>query len=85
MNIEKMREEFEAWAKTQDWIVDLLYRDGYIGWEAQFAFDAWRSSRAAIEIELPETFQQYKGDNNQSMTASDVRKAIEAAGLKVKS
>lgn len=46
---DKAREEFEAWAKTQDWNIDLLYRGGYVAWEVQFAFDAWQASRATMQ------------------------------------
>lgn len=60
---EKMREEFEAWAKPH-----LIYGDDsediegfdmrmecayYIRTETQSAWEAWQASRAAIEVELP--------------------------------
>ena len=53
MRNDKMREEFEAWAKTQNITIDLLWREAYVAWEAQFAFDAWQASREALVIELP--------------------------------
>lgn len=94
---DKIREEFEEWAKTQDWTIDLLYREGYIAWEAQFAFDAWLASRAAIEIELPspmpEAGQAWCADAQHAASArtssfnwalSQSKRAIKAAGLKVK-
>jgi len=53
MSNEKMREEFEAWAKTQNLTIDLLWREGYVAWEAQFAFDAWQASREARVLARP--------------------------------
>lgn len=45
--------------------------------------NAWQASRAAIEVELPESFKVYSGDKNPSMFADEVVSAIESLGLKV--
>lgn len=45
---------------------------------------AWQASRAALVIKLPEIFQQYNGDNNQSIHASDVCKSLTQAGVSYK-
>lgn len=94
---DKAREEFEAWAKTQEWTIDLLYRDGYVAWEAQFAFDAWQASRAAIVIELPKRaddgldgldaggWPKDSSAHRVNCAIAQCAMAIGAAGLKVKS
>lgn len=66
MSNEKMREEFEAWAKPH-----LIYGDDsedvegfdmrmecayYIRTETQAAWEAWQASRAAFAIVLPEPY-----------------------------
>lgn len=60
MNIEKMREDFEAWAITCAWLGlsdECMARDeingGYYGLELHAAWLAWQASRAALVIELP--------------------------------
>lgn len=87
MNIEKMREDFEVWVKTQDWNIDLLYRDGYVAWEAQFAFDAWQASRESLVIELPIPKELCGPDGSymEYFEPEQIEIAIEAAGLKVSS
>lgn len=96
---DKAREEFEAWAKTQDWNIDFMWHDGYDAWETKFAFDAWQASRAALVIELPaeNPLGSGTGDHGDgrpsfeqhcaaecNFVLRDCREAIEAAGLKVK-
>lgn len=82
MSDEKMREGFEAWVETQIWTIDMLWRDGYVQWEAQFAFDAWQASRAAIEIELPNP--DHLSDDEASSAIYRCVEAIESAGVKCK-
>lgn len=80
-----MREEFEAWVSTQSWTVDMMYRDGYVGWEAQFAFDAWQASRAALVVTLPAT--QYYGDSwsgDYALPTEDTHEALTDAGVSYK-
>lgn len=47
---------------------------------------AWQASRAAIEIELPESIVGDNGDEEpwRWMHASEVEEAISAAGIRVK-
>lgn len=57
MNIEKMREEFEAWANTHYLLSELSWSfvDGeYEEPEMQYAWEAWQASRELLAIELPE-------------------------------
>jgi hypothetical protein len=100
MNIEKMREEFEAFIKLRNaedqcfWegrgglfgIVDGKY---FVSW-LQNDWQLWQASRAAIEVELPKMIEAYggnghhAGDPDDAYLASDIVAAIEAAGLKVR-
>lgn len=78
MSTEKIREEFNKWY------------DGARKRSAPFStvnirdkcFEAWKASRAAIEVELPETdqFIDYPG----YISRSDTEYALESIGLKVK-
>lgn len=97
MSTEKMRESFEAWAITSAWLGlvgdDLEFIDGgYVYPEVQSAWLSWQASRAAIEVELPVPYESFSGvfhaedgeDPDLSMSAHEVRQAIESLGLKVK-
>ncbi|MGV6014730.1 hypothetical protein ACVN4T_23150 [Escherichia coli] len=46
-------------------------------------WQAWQASRAAIEIELPESFTMHSG-RIPYLYVSEVQSAIRAAGIKVK-
>lgn len=76
MNIEKMREEFER-------VVGESWDTASISAQSLWS-ESWRLSRAAIEVELPKRdgVNMYGSD---VLEINDVRDAIEAAGLKVKS
>lgn len=99
MNIEKMREEFEAWAITSAWLgigdESQLHQDakgtGYNEIEVHTAWLAWQASRSAIEIVLPEgkslmerMYGPQAGGPDRLIHHREARMAIEAAGLKVK-
>jgi hypothetical protein len=57
--IDKMREEFEAWAITSAWLglsdecMEFI-DDGYVNCEVQAAWLAWQASREALVIEWPQ-------------------------------
>lgn len=100
MNIEKMREEFEAWAITSAWLGlvgdDLEFHEGgYVFPEVQSAWLAWQASRNAVTVTIPrgnvystnEAASQadYYFDQGQADGLLKAKTAIEAAGLKVKS
>ena len=74
------REQFEAWATNAGFIVTTK-NDGYLYPATNSAWQAWRASRAAIEIELPE---EESFGCTTGYYAEDVIEAIEQAGLKVK-
>ena len=92
MNTEKMREEFEAWAKHHYLLMDCVtdLQDGeYFDPEMQYAWEAWQASRESLVIELPKRCDKMDGiavytEEGDFYHRHDVREAIEAAGLKVK-
>lgn len=84
MNIEKMREDFLVWHQAQ---VARLLEHGeptaagvWRSMESMY-WEAWRASRESLVIELPDRLD-YTGC---STVIEECKKAIEAAGLKVKS
>ena len=76
----KSREQFEAWATNAGFIVTTK-NDGYLYPATNSAWQAWRASRTAIEIELPE---EESFGCTTGYYAEDVIEAIKQAGLKVK-
>lgn len=80
MNIEKMREEFEAWSANHEFLgccfVVRLDSGKYRDFDLQCAWESWQASRAAIEVDLPFLFPHYR---------CDVVEVIESLGLRVKS
>lgn len=92
MNIEKIREQFVGWIESLNVGYDTRFAE-FIGGlndgefydaEVQGLWTTWQASRAAIEVELPEHFE-YDNPGEALPAIKDCRKAIEAAGLKVKS
>ena len=83
MSNDKMREEFEAWVKSKWPETDLTqFNDGeYCGFTLQHCWQAWKSSREALVIELP---QQSGANLDWNQAIRYCHQAIEAAGLKVK-
>lgn len=87
-----MREEFEAWVKS-NWPNQSLDRfnplhgvtEGeYMGFTVQHCWDAWQASREAIEVELPVVYQDSPDPLYEVAYAQKCRESIEALGLKVK-
>lgn len=92
MNIEKMREEFEA-AYMRDLVgssaeyASLWLERGsdgdYRSFQARGAWWGFKASRESLVIELPEHYQ-YDSPGEVIQVLKDCRAAIEAAGPKVK-
>ena len=83
MNEEKMCDEFRAWLLEVDLLRD---RQGLVpitGREANLMEKAWQASRAALVIELPDSFSP-NDCGDWAYWAELVDKAIEAAGVRVK-
>ena len=57
MNIEKMREEFEAWSANHDYLggveLDRAISGNYSDVDMQHAWESWQASRESLVIELP--------------------------------
>lgn len=81
---DKMREEFETWAKSKYMPLRLDSTGEYWVETTQSAWEGWRQSRAALVIELPQGGYFAGYDNERMMESRDVREAIEAVGVKVK-
>lgn len=93
MNIEKMREEFEAWAATKKgglvagdfrWMES---RNRYYYEITQAMWESWQASREALVIELPAIDDPDCGQRvsfHLGAYKGECRQAIEAAGVKVK-
>ena len=77
--MEKMREEFEAWAidhhfsatKKQDGV-------SYAHDSTMCAFEGWKASRAALRVELPENCK------GMALTVSELRQQLDKAGVSYK-
>ena len=86
LNIEKMREEFDSWLRSQPHVLNVGFdkvTGKYLLEEDETAWQAWQASRAAIEVELPGSFWQDYVNKNEVMDADRVIEAIESIGLKV--
>jgi len=94
MSIDKMREEFEVWLLEEhgleaEWQAE---RNCFKEFPAHLAHQAWQASRAAVVFELPEAEAAPRNSSSYREGLADgvergldqARKAIEAAGLKVK-
>lgn len=95
---DKMREEFEAWAVKESFNRERLGGGPYLTPITAAAWQAWKASRAAVVVELPEIvgYQDDTGDVGADsdrmdgevfyglLRAIDVEDAIEAVGLRVK-
>ena len=77
--MDKMREEFEAWAKTRSLKNFLFWHpsDGqYEVHAVQMAFEGWQASRSAPCVQMPKTHtydSDYERDALQALDDSGVR------------
>ncbi|WP_448649269.1 hypothetical protein [Pseudomonas corrugata] len=81
---EKMREEFEEWAKkySKDIRLERGNHGSYVSGITHSLYCAWVASRAAVVVELPEAYEN-DADGHWLIRRADVKKIIEALGLKV--
>ncbi|UCL84541.1 hypothetical protein [Pseudomonas sp. HS-18] len=89
-----IREEFEAsmlaiWRKTEGPFADLMFdrrrNNEYVQQVTRECWQAWKASRAALRVELPEA--QFIGNqscHNLAYYAEDVKEALRQAGIEVK-
>lgn len=94
MSGEKMREEFEAAiaeeAKQSITAIQLSrMADSYSASVLMYSWWAWKASRAAIEVELPERYSEVfgviaKDDHGEIIDYLETVSAIKSIGLKIK-
>ncbi|HDS0930143.1 TPA: hypothetical protein QDZ23_004872 [Pseudomonas putida] len=97
MDINKMREQFEAAAESQGLSIArtqqaLRFANGtsraagdYVELETLCAWWAWQASREDVVVELPGIVRAYPhscADREEYMWPEEVREAIEAQGLR---
>ncbi len=87
--MDKSREQFEAWFNSKsNWkiVTTMRTKTGYTNNpSAQSKWEVWQASRAAVEIELPQT--QYYGDHwsgDWALDKDSVEEVLTEQGLKVK-
>ena len=80
--MEKMREEFEAWARGDVNLDVSTFADGgyYRNIITVIAWDAWQSSRTTQCVELPDSERSV--DCGDVLYRSDVEEALDAAGVR---
>ena len=85
--MEKMREEFEAWCASHGYTLRPaetncgIAIDGQYGNQrVQIAWEAWKASRAAQCVELPNWRDDGRGE--AMYYESDITKALDAAGIR---
>ncbi|EEX8093348.1 hypothetical protein QY800_002251 [Escherichia coli O168] len=78
--MDKSRKQFEEWFENYTGCdpKNKIYAN-----MVEMYWQAWQASRAAIEIELPESFTMHSG-RTPYLYVSEVQSAIRAAGVKVK-
>lgn len=80
---EKVRKEFEEWARGDvDLNIDALLDGGYYkDVQTAIAWDAWQASRASLVVKLPKQWLDQSMDCDL-MEAHLVAKALDNAGVK---
>lgn len=80
--MEKMREEFEAWAASDGYELDVSddERFTYAFHETECAWYGWKASRAAQCVELPNWRDDGRGE--AMYYESDITNALDAAGIR---
>ncbi|QXG27185.1 hypothetical protein [Pseudomonas viridiflava] len=78
---DKVREQFEAWALSCNQMIDKA-NGVYLVRLVDCLWVAWRASREALVIDLPDAWHQ---DRQRLMDAGEVSEAVEAAGVRVQS
>lgn len=76
--MDKMREEFEAWAISDMGYMVARAGDGYKCDYMNTAWLSWKSSRAALCVELPENCK------GMALTVSELHQQLDKAGVSYK-
>lgn len=85
MNIEKMREEFEAWSANHEYLggveIDRAFSGNYSDVDMHHAWESWKASRESLVIDLGTmTNNGYDG----FYPANQIKRALRDAGVKAK-
>lgn len=78
--MDESRKQFEEWFENY---TGCDHKNKIYANMVEMYWQAWQASRAAIEIELPESFTMHSG-RTPYLYVSEVQSAIRAAGIKVK-
>ena len=82
---DKLRDGFEAWATDGGWLDLRIGDDGfYMDNETYCAFEAWKASRAALVVELPELKSFNASDEPDfayEVAIDDIKCALDDAGV----
>ena len=73
--MDKMREEFEAWAISDMGYMVARAGDGYKCDYMNTAWLSWKASRAALCVELPENCK------GMALTVSELHRELDRAGV----
>ena len=76
--MDKMREEFEAWAISDMGYMVARAGDGYKCDYMNTAWLSWKASRAALRVELPENCK------GMALTVSELHRELDRAGVSYK-
>jgi len=76
--MDKMREEFEAWAISDMGYMVARAGDGYKCDYMNTAWLSWKASRAALCVELPENCK------GMALTVSELHQQLDKAGVSYK-
>lgn len=84
-----MREEFEAWVtKAMGGYADLRKSNDpnfdYDDVDVDFAYQAWKASRAALRVELPPVVYWGSAEQMEGYDADAMKEALQQAGIEVK-
>lgn len=76
--MDKMREEFEVWARKEglpvEWLIDCEFYDARA---TEVSWQAWQASRAALVVTLPDS-------HNDWLDKQVVQHALDEAGVSYK-
>lgn len=76
--MDKMREEFESWAMSDMGYMCVRVGGGYKDDYMNTAWLAWKASRAALYVELPENCK------GMALTVDEFHKQLDKAGVSYK-
>ena len=91
IEVDKSREQFEQFIQRKfgDLIDQRVTKNGdgeYFSWDMQVAWLSWQASRAAIEVELPDSIEFDGPDMSGAQQAiRQIRETLTETGIKVKS